>query len=85
MVLLIIPIEEFISPGPNEVGFDHSFIMADTQDRVPTVYIENGYVVNLEPMIQLKSVSRVMIDGLPSGLKNPELLSMIGTTVIMHQ
>ena len=39
---------EFISPGPNEVGFDHSFIMADTQDRVPTVYIENGYVVNLD-------------------------------------
>ena len=23
-----------ISPGPNEVGFEHSFIMADTQDRV---------------------------------------------------
>ena len=36
--------------------FDHSFIMADTQDRVPTVYIENGNVVNLDPMIQLKSV-----------------------------
>ena len=38
-----------ITPGPNEVGFDHSFIMADTQDRVSTVYIENGYVVNLDP------------------------------------
>ena len=38
-----------ISPGPNEVGFDHSYIMADTQDRVPTVYIENGNVVNLDP------------------------------------
>mgnify|MGYP001328961047 FL=1 len=37
-----------ISPGPNEVGFEHSFIMADTQDRVPTVYIENGNVVNLD-------------------------------------
>jgi arylsulfatase A-like enzyme len=25
-----------ISPGPNEVGFDYSYIMAATQDRVPT-------------------------------------------------
>ena len=24
-------------------------ILADTQDRVPTVYIENGNVVNLDP------------------------------------
>ena len=29
-----------ISPGPNEVGFDYSYIMAVTQDRVPTVYIK---------------------------------------------
>ena len=35
-----------ISPGPNEVGFDYSFIMAATQDRVPTVYIRNGDVFN---------------------------------------
>ena len=26
-----------ISPGPNEVGFDYSNILAATQDRVPTV------------------------------------------------
>lgn len=28
---------ERISPSPNEVGFDYSYIMAATQDRVPTV------------------------------------------------
>ena len=37
-----------ISPGPNEIGFDYSYIMPDTQDRVPTVYIEDGYVKNLD-------------------------------------
>jgi arylsulfatase A-like enzyme len=40
---------ETVSPGPNEVGFDYSYIMAATQDRVPTVYIENGDVVGLDP------------------------------------
>lgn len=38
-----------ISPGPNQVGFDYSHIMAATQDRVPTVYIEDGQVVGLDP------------------------------------
>ena len=39
---------ETISPGPNELGFDYSYILAATQDRVPTVYIEDGNVVGLE-------------------------------------
>ena len=30
-----------IKPNPNDIGFDYSFIMAATGDRVPTVYIEN--------------------------------------------
>ena len=40
---------ETVKPGPNELGFDYSYIMAATQDRVPTVYIENGDVVGLDP------------------------------------
>jgi arylsulfatase A-like enzyme len=36
-----------IKPGPLEVGFDYSFIMAATGDRVPCVYIENRRVVGL--------------------------------------
>jgi len=39
---------ETVKPGPNELGFDFSHIMAATQDRVPTVYIENGDVVGLD-------------------------------------
>lgn len=38
-----------ITPGPREVGFDYSFIMAATGDRVPCVYLENQKVVGLAP------------------------------------
>ena len=38
-----------ISPAPADVGFDYSFIMAATGDRVPCVYVENGQVKNLDP------------------------------------
>lgn len=65
-----------ISPGPNEVGFDYSFIMASTNDRVPTVYIENGYVVGLEKDDPLFVNYRENFEGEPTGLDNPELLKM---------
>src|SRR5262245_60320932 len=38
-----------IRPSPNDIGFDASFIMAATGDRVPTVYVENRRVVGLNP------------------------------------
>src|SRR5262245_2361334 len=38
-----------VAPGPNEVGFEYSFIMPATGDRVPTVYVENRRVVGLDP------------------------------------
>lgn len=38
-----------ITPGPNEIGFDYSFIIPATNDRTPCVYLENGRVVNLDP------------------------------------
>ena len=65
-----------ISPGPNEVGFDYSFILPDTQDRVPTVYIENGNVVNLDPQDPLEVDFEKNFEGQPTGKENPELLSM---------
>ena len=69
-----------ITPGPNQVGFDYSHIMADTQDRVPSVYIENGYVVNLDPNDPIEvnfTHNKEKNDyGLPTGLKNPELTTM---------
>jgi arylsulfatase A-like enzyme len=67
---------EHISPGPNEVGFDYAFIMAATQDRVPTVYIENGRVVGLEPNDPILVDYDQNFEGEPTGKDNPELLKM---------
>lgn len=65
-----------ISPGPNEVGFDYSHIMAATQDRVPTVYIENGNVVGLDPKdpIEVNYNNNYPVE--PTAISNPELLKM---------
>ncbi|MDP5019200.1 MAG: sulfatase-like hydrolase/transferase, partial [Opitutales bacterium] len=38
-----------IDPSPNQIGFTYSFIMAATGDRVPTVFVEDGGVVGLDP------------------------------------
>ena len=38
-----------VKPGPLEVGFDYSFLLPYTNDRVPCVYLENHRVVNLDP------------------------------------
>ncbi|MDA3821523.1 MAG: arylsulfatase [Bacteroidales bacterium] len=67
---------EHISPGPNEVGFDYAHIMAATQDRVPTVYIENGYVVGVDPNDPIQINWEENFEGEPTGLDNPELLTM---------
>ncbi len=67
---------ESITPGPNEVGFDYSFIMAATQDRVPTVYIENGMVVGADTNDPIEVDYSQNFVGEPTGLDNPELLRM---------
>ncbi len=66
----------YISPGPNEVGFDYSYIMAATQDRVPTVYIENGMVVGLDPSDPIEVNYQKNFPGEPTGKDNPEMLKM---------
>ncbi len=65
-----------ISPGPNQVGFDYSYIMAATQDRVPTVYIENGTVEGRDPNDPIEISYEKNFDGEPTGKENPELLKM---------
>ena len=66
-----------ISPGPNEIGFDQAYIMAATQDRVPTVYIENGYVDGLDPADPIEISYKRNYEGQTTGKNNPELLSMM--------
>lgn len=62
-----------VSPGPNEVGFDEAYILAATQDRVPTVYIHNGYVDNLDPNDPIEVDYKHNFPGQPTGKDNPEL------------
>ncbi len=38
-----------LKPGPLEVGFDESFLLPVTNDRVPTVYLDGHFVHNLKP------------------------------------
>ena len=65
-----------ISPSPNEVGFDYSYVMAATQDRVPTVYIQNGLVVGLDPKDPIQVDYSKNFEGEPTAISNPELVKM---------
>jgi len=67
---------QHIAPGPNEVGFDYAYIMAATQDRVPTVFIENGSVVGAEADDPIEVDYSKNFKGEPTGLDHPELLRM---------
>lgn len=66
-----------IVPGPNEIGFDESFILPATGDRVPSVYVENGRVVGLDPSDPLVVSYQENFPGEPTGQNNPELLKMM--------
>ncbi|WP_149241787.1 sulfatase family protein [Dyadobacter sp. 32] len=65
-----------ITPGTNELGFDYSYILAATQDRVPTVYIENNHVVGLDPNDPIQVSYDQNFPGEPTGKDNSELLKM---------
>lgn len=65
-----------IKPSPNEVGFDESFIMAATGDRVPCVYVRDHRVVGLDPADPIEVSYGAPIPGEPTGKDNPELLKM---------
>lgn len=65
-----------IKPGPNEIGFDYSYIMASTNDRVPTVYVENHKMVRLEAEDPIEVNYKENFQGEPTGRENPELLKL---------
>lgn len=65
-----------IKPSPNETGFDYSFIFPATADRVPTVFVENHFVVGLDTADPIKVSYQNKIGNEPTGLENPELLKM---------
>lgn len=57
-----------------DLGFDYSYIMAATGDRVPCVFIENGHVANWDPEAPIQVNYRENFPGEPTGRDNPELL-----------
>lgn len=65
-----------ITPGPSDIGFDYSFILAATGDRVPCVYVENERIVNLDPNDPVYVDYEKNFEGEPTGKNNPELLKM---------
>lgn len=66
----------YINMGPKEIGFDYSFLIPATGDRVPTVYTENQRVVNLNPKDPIKVSYDGKIGNRLTGTENPELLKM---------
>ncbi|WP_442878941.1 sulfatase family protein [Bacteroides sp.] len=57
-----------------DLGFDYSYIMAATADRVPCVFIENGKVANYDPSAPIEVSYRKPFEGEPLGKDHPELL-----------
>lgn len=67
-----------INPGPLEIGFDYSFLVPATPDRVPCVYVENHRVADLDPYDSLKISYDHPVGTDPTGLSNPEMLKFKG-------
>ncbi len=65
-----------IRPGAKEIGFDYSCLIAATNDRVPTVYVENGGVIGISPDDPIEVNYKEKYDGEPTAIDNPELLKM---------
>ena len=65
-----------IKPGPREIGFDYSFLMPATGDRVPCVYVENQRVVGLDPNDPIRVSYGKPVGTEPTGKDHPELLKL---------
>ncbi len=66
-----------IKPGPLEIGFDYSFLLPATGDRVPTVYVENHNIVNLDKNDPITVSYKGKVGNMPTGYENPELLRFL--------
>jgi arylsulfatase A-like enzyme len=72
-----------VKPGPLEVGFDYSFLLPSTNDRVPCVYVENHRVVNLDPKDPLyvgKAPAGHTSTVYPDGKKDPSAMTYYKST-----
>jgi arylsulfatase A len=69
-----------IKPGPESIGFSYSFLIPATTDRVPTVFVENGRVPNLDPNDPIQVNYQQKIGDEPTGLSHPHLLKQKADT-----
>ncbi len=75
-----------VKPGPLEVGFDSSFLLPATNDRVPSVYLRGHKVINLDPEDPLyvgrkkEAVDRPGSTPYPDGKTNPEAMTFYPST-----
>jgi arylsulfatase A-like enzyme len=65
-----------IKPGPNELGFDYSFIIPATGDRTPCVFVEDRFVVGLDPKDPIAVSYGQRIGSDPTGVERPDLLKI---------
>lgn len=63
-----------IKPGPLELGFDYSYIIPATLDRVPTVFVDNYKVAGLDSRDPILVSYDEPIGDEPTGKDHPELL-----------
>lgn len=65
-----------IKPGPDEVGFEYSFIFAIKADRVSTVFLQNHSVIALDSSDPIQVSYDHKIGNDPTGREHPGLLKM---------
>lgn len=66
-----------VIPGPREIGFDYSYLMAATGDRVPCVWLENQSVANYDPNAPIHVSYTTPFPGEPLGREHPEMLTKL--------
>lgn len=74
-----------IDPSPEAIGFDHHFILPTTNDRVPSVYVTGGKVVDLDPNDPITIGPKPLGDDVPGTAypeykKNPEAITKTPST-----
>jgi len=65
-----------IKPGPRDIGFDYCYLLPTTNDRVPSVYVENDRVVNLDPKDPIWVGSTIPSPDHPTGVSERDTLKM---------
>lgn len=66
-----------VTPGPRDIGFDYSYLMAATGDRVPCVWMDNQRVANYDASAPIYISYQTPFEGEPLGKDHPELLTKL--------